>query len=475
MSFFTEKDAKLLIALKNNDFFTQQTALLDFYAENYLPLHTLNSTLSAFIHLQLVSNKEGLLTITDKGKLIVLGGEYLSEKDHAFHVLEKLSELSVEKNLTVEEVVSKKDFDIISKTVKKIKNKSSTDGNIFTVKNIVSFLCYAVVIFFSGFTIGNFIGKNNWGGVFLLPVVVALSVLFYLLTFQEIKQKDAPVDLVAELKKPTLIAIVINGAMALFSIVAFLVLDARYFITLILEVVVLLLIFIKTSKYSKKSLPQKTLKTSYFCSKVYSNEYYVSGVDILNDANRELQVGTRATLLSPVTKSVLMEDADVYKATVGTVEFFYAVAVIGETKLLYFMSKEDFIIAYYTSETRDFYLNSLAEKQLLINSDEFINKSVDCKYSTDGLVRGYSCAIGDKFAVKIEFLDFSVVEGVAISDNEFESFLTDGFLLSHSNKTMWSILTTELFDKDELCEEFLQKIISEISYDRLLATRFGVQ
>ena len=467
MSFFTEKDAKLLIHIDKNQLLPEMGMLAFYFSNNYMPLNILNSTLSAFISLGLIKKSGGRLFLTDKSTLLLCGKEYLVYSDLTSAVLDRLSNLSLPEDFTVEEVVDKKEYDRILKDARRINRQSSSDNKIFTIKNFALFICYAIVLFFAGFTIGNLVAKNYWGGIFLAPVAIALSVLFFLLTFDEIKKKESPVDLVFEIKKPTFIALLLNGIIAFFSIVAFFVLDVRYFFSLVLELVALAIVLFKTSKYSRKSLPKKVFTTRSLCAKVYTDKYYVCGIDILDDANRIPQVGTTAILLNPITKSVLVENAEVYKAKVNGIEFFYAIATLGQTKLLYKVTKEDVVISNFLWTIDDDFRHLNDVKVLIEKKSELLERSNDYKYSNDGLLRVSSCVIGDKYAVNVDLLELKPFDGVDVVDNQYN--LSDGFLLAEEFVASWSTYSRKLFDSNDSCEEYLQKLISEISYDKVNA------
>ena len=474
MQNFDINDAKFLAMLRHTEQISIEGTLGVYLTTVFAPYAKLNALVGKFLKLNLIKVYNNSFRITDDGRYLLRGWEYLSEKDYFKLVLDRLLAYEEDLSLTDEEFISEDDYNSALSFSKKAKRKEQSSDDIFTIKNLGYGVLYAILLFLGGFLIGNFISGNMLGGLVAIPMLIALTILFYLLATDELKKAKKSIDIQKVFKKPVGTLICINGAIAVFSIVAFFVFDVRYFFLLLFNVLELSLIFVFNSKFIRKELPKTQLKTHRFLSKLYAKEYYVGGINILDDLNRVKQDGTTVILCNPITKSEICETDLVYKVTVGTADFFYAMVEQDKSVLIYAISKADYLTIAFLADESDFYLDAKAEaltlKSVSVNKEDF----ADAIYTKDGLVRVYSCALGDKFAVKVEFLEFAIIDGVSVRDTQFPSYLTDNYLISNTALTTWSVISMELFDSEEVSEKYLSAVVNEISYEDILVSIYNV-
>lgn len=461
-------DAEVLLAIKENEKFGSiNTSIEVILSQVYLTFNNLNSSLNRLLSAGLINIIDDGIFLSDKAKVITCG--YLYNKRDVF--LEKLkNDFST---ITFTDYINKNCISIerykfALKISKKANNKANDNRTLLT--ETLSYLCYVLIMFFLGFAIGFILGGNVLGGLFAVPVAILISLVLYIKTKSKIKNQKSSFDVFSFIKKPVLISIIVNALVAIFSIFAFIIWDVSYFIALIVEIIIISVLWVFTSAIAKEKIAKGKYKSKYICAKIYTDSYFIGGINILDDNERVLQEDVCVSLVNPETNNIIFETFDVYKTVVNGRQIFYATVVNGESRLIYFLRKTDVLSAVHLIDEVDFILSANCEKAFLMELVKNTDKSFDCKYSQDGLIRAYSCVVEDKNTIIIEYFDYSSNDS---SSTDYKTFLTDEGLSSPYFKPSWNRVLSESFDNIEFAMQFLNKIIDEISYEDLVVNLFN--
>ena len=461
-------DAEVLLAIKENEKFCLcNNAIEVILSQVYLTFNNLNSSLNRLLSAGLIDIIDDSIFLTDKAKVITCG--YLYNKRDVF--LEKLkNEFStiIFTDYINKNCISIERYKIALKISKKANNKANDNRTLLT--ETLSYLCYVLIMFFLGFAIDFILGGNVLGGLFTVPVAMLISLVLYIKTKSKIKSQKSSFDVFSLIKKPVIISIIVNALVAVFSIFAFIIWDVSYFIALIIEIIIISVLWVYTSAIAKDKIAKGKYKSKFFCAKIYTDSYFIGGVNILDENERVLQENVCVSLINPETNNIIFETFDVYKTVVKGRQIFYATIVNGESRLIYFLRKIDVLSAVYLIDEVDFILSANCEKAFLMELVKNVDKTFDCKYSQDDLVRAYSCIVEGKNTVIIEYFDYSTNES---SFTEYKSFLTDELLCNPYFKPSWNRVLSESFNDKEYALEFLNKIISEVTYENLVVNLFN--
>ena len=460
-------DAEVLLAIKENDNFGSKNSVIEvILSDVYLSYNNLNSSLNRLYSAVLIEINDDVICLTDKAKVFTCGYIYNKRKDFLEKLKTEICSI-IFTNYSAKNCVSIERYKSALKVSKKVKSKASNDNTL--LNETLSYLCYVLIMFFLGFSVGFIVGGNVLGGLFTVPAGILISLVLYIKTKTKIKAQKQSFNVFSLVQKPIIIAIVVNSLIAIFSIVAFLIFDVRYFIALLVEIVIIAILWVYTNAIAKETISKGKYKTKYFCAKIYTDNYFLGGVNILDDTKRVLQEDVLVQLINPETNNIIFETSNVYKIIVNGRQIFFATVNNGDSRIIYFLRKIDVISAVHLIGEIDFIKSANTEKSYLLELVKNEESNFECKYSQDGLVRAYSCILEGKNTVIIEYFDYSTNDS---NVSDYTLWLTDDVLTNPYFKTTWNRISTESFSSAELAEEYLEKVMAEITYEDLVVNLF---
>lgn len=305
--------------------------------------------------------------------------------------------------------------------------------------------------------------KKEYDGAMSLTVALPYYPIFYygLVKLISLIKKQEFSPFWSLTSKSALISYGIFTTLIMLFYIFLLIFAAWYFIFGILfcAVVYGFVLFVLKSVFNTK-LKKTQFKTKRFLSRTKVDSYYINGVDIFNDNNREKMEGCQVELISPYVKEVIANTKMVYKIKGVNFQFFVAIHTYPNgVKLIYLLGHWDnYKIFMYNinSMLRDDY-----EQNFIIECD-YCKKQIENeikeneRYSQNYFKRA-SIEQKETIAVKIDYRSY--IEFFDDRDNESTPEQIKERRLEYTSDKMECVWIEECFKSFETmkeAEEFIQ-------------------
>jgi len=452
-------------------FFSGKAFLTYYLADNNVGISQLNNDFNTLIEVGLIGKKNGDLYLTDYAKNIAYSTVFLPFDEYKTNIFLVLNDFSCdkEKDFSNQFEISEKEFSLLKKAgikrKQEIENSNKTNSaNTFTFFGTLFFVL-------SMFLVGIFISKirqqSIQDGFFVAFFVISLSIsiIFYAISFYVIKNDYFSPKL---LTSPILLSVLgvlncVSAGYQLYLIVKF---STIYLVSFFIIVLFCLIFILFSIYFGQNKLIFEKYSTYKLIEKLYSNSYFIDGIDVLDPKNHEIINGVKVELFSPTDNTNLGFADKVIKINRNKNSAYLAVKKIQDITYLFLIRNRDLktiVKGTFNNVINDEYLTFLAEKENLLNKVNLLEKDLDYEYSSDNLLRFAMLSYDDEYFVVIEIACF--VDDARFSDgSEVPSFdfNEEGARYTH--------LLRQTFLSKTSATEYLELVKNSANYDNVIKT-----